>query len=241
MDHGTSTTVTYTDPSTGAAVTSTQTITTDPVSGGTTVENTQTATSTETTTTATFYDKEGAELVFNNGKWVYKATMSTVKEGREQGDIDLEFLTPSTMILNGKSWVVNRHDSTVKPTDVHSAPAGYEWLYDGTRGEGADSNTYGGTLMVHTSEADHSDAHMFKLTMGSGTNAQTLYVYCVDFATTSIPNYYKMENVKDSDAYDESERRHIQAIAKYGYWGNSDPADEEEAKTGSLAAISCGR
>ena len=109
VDHGTSTTVTYTDPSTGAAVTSTQTITTDPVSGGTTVENTQTATSTETT-------------------------------------------------------------------------------------------------------------------------------------TTSIPNYYyKMENVKDSDAYDESERRHIQAIAKYGYWGNSDPADEEEAKTGSLAAISCGR
>ncbi|MBP3684426.1 MAG: Cys-Gln thioester bond-forming surface protein [Oscillospiraceae bacterium] len=192
---------------------------------------------TVTTTTATFYDAEGMELVFNNGKWVYAATMSSVKEGENQGDITLEFLTPSTMNLNGKTWVVNRDDSTVYQATEKSAPDGYDWLYDGVRGEGANSEK-NSDLMVRTSNDYHSDAHMFELTMGSGNNIQTLYVYCVDFATTSIPNYYyKMENVKNSDAYEENEREHIQAIAKYGYWGNPDPAENEEAMVGSLAAM----
>lgn len=185
-------------------------------------ETTLTKNKVTTTEYAKFYDSEGYELVIYNGQWIYKSQLSAVREGKAHGSTDITTLTPTSVVLNGKSHVINRSDSTVTPAGSHSSGEEYNYNYTGVRGEGSH-------YAVKTSNSYDSLAHMFQMKDEDGN---TFYVYCVDFATTATPNYnYTMENVADATYYGASESAHIQAIGMYGYWGTSGNA------TGSLKTL----
>lgn len=174
-----------------------------------------------------FQDAEGYELVWDRDRWVYAAELGKVKEGNDHGDVNIAPLTPTSLVLNGKKYVVNRSDSTVVPVGNHNSPEGYDYNYTGVRGEGSN-------FAVKTSNYYDSDAHMFQMKIGK----DTFYVYCVDFSTTATPNYnYKIENVADATYYDEEASRHIQAIGTYGYWGTTGVDDNGDPVKGSLEAL----
>ena len=180
-----------------------------------------------TDTQIRFRDAEGYELVWKEDRWVYAAELGKVQEGADHGDVAIVPLTPTSLVLNGKTYVVNRSDSSVTPTGNHTSPDGYDYNYTGVRGEGSNYE-------VETSNSYDSDAHMFQLKFGN----DTFYVYCVDFATTATPNYnYKIENVADATYYDEEASRHIQAIGTYGYWGTIGVDENGNPVKGSLAAL----
>ncbi len=180
-----------------------------------------------TNTYIRFQDAEGYELVWKENRWVYAAELGQVQEGEEHGQVTIVPLTPTSLVLNGKTYVVNRSDSTVKPAGNHTSPDGYDYNYTGVRGEGS-------TYEVTTSNSYDSDAHMFQMKIGN----DTFYVYCVDFATTATPNYnYKIENVADATYYDEEASKHIQAIGTYGYWGTTGVDEDGNHVKGSLAAL----
>lgn len=167
------------------------------------------------------------ELVWDGVNWVYAAELGNVKTGKDHGDVSITPLTPTSLVLNGKTYVVNRSDSTVPPVGSHTSPEGYDYNYTGIRGEGSQ-------YAVGTSNWYDSDAHMFQLKVGN----DSFYVYCVDFATTATPNYnYTIENVADATYYGETESKHIQAIGMYGYWGITGTNTDGSPVTGSLAAL----
>ena len=186
-----------------------------------------------TNSTTVFYDAEGYELVLNNDKWVYKATMSTVKEGQDNGKVDITPLTPTTLVLDGKSYVLNRSDSEIPSVDEHTSE-GYEYTYTGVRGEGSQFNVIHDNGDGDKNKTDGASlAHMFEMKIGQ----DTFFVYCLDFATTSIPNYnYTIENVEDANYYKGvNAREHIQAIGMNGYWGvTGTEEDGKTPKTGTL-------
>lgn len=203
---------------------STETTTTDT----TVTETTQlTKDKVTTTTQVRFQDAEGFELVWDGVNWVYAAELGDVKAGKDHGNVEITPLTPTSLVLNGKTYVVNRSDSSVTPVGSHTSPEGYDYNYTGVRGEGSN-------YAVGTSNSYDSDAHMFQLKVGN----DTFYVYCVDFAVTATPNYnYTMENVADATYYGEEESKHIQAIGMYGYWGTTGTDENGNPVKGSLAAL----
>ena len=200
----------------------------------TTVTDTTTTETTEltkdkvtTTTHVKFQDAEGFELVWNGNSWEYAAELGNVKAGKDHGNVEITPLTPTSLVLNGKTYVVNRTDSTITPVGSHTSPEGYDYNYTGVRGEGS-------KYAVGTSNWYDSDAHMFQLKVGK----DSFYVYCVDFATTATPNYnYTIENVADATYYGEEESKHIQAIGMYGYWGTTGTNSDGTPVSGSLAAL----
>ena len=180
-----------------------------------------------TTTSVRFQDAEGFELVWDGVNWVYSAQLGSVQAGKNHGDVNITPLTPTSLVLNGKKYVVNRSDSVITPVGSHSSPDGYDYNYTGVRGEGS-------LYQVNTSNSYNSDAHMFQLKVGK----DTFYVYCVDFATTATPNYnYTIQNVADATYYGEAESKHIQAIGTYGYWGTTGTDKDGNPVKGSLAAL----
>lgn len=182
-----------------------------------------------------YYGEDDKELVIRNGKWVYAATMSDVEEGTDNGKLNITSLTPSSIVIDGvKYGVVDRGDSVIPPVKEHDTN-GYEFTYTGVRGEGSNYD-------VNYANGGTTPAHMFELAyLDENGNEQTFFVYCLDLATTAIPEFnYTIENINDADYYQgENAREHIEAIGLYGYWGilNEEGATSATYKTGSLEKL----
>ena len=80
------------------------------------------------TSTVVFYDSEGYELVLHEGKWVYAATLSTVRQGKEHGELKLypAYATTTGNGVEGNKFIYN--DGTADSSAIRvNTSEGSEW------------------------------------------------------------------------------------------------------------------
>lgn len=216
-------------------------------------ESTETTTTkTVTTTTLIFYDAEGYQLVWdtNGNQWVYKATMSQVRDdgvdmsGGNQTDDGLTILdeTGNKRSLLEPVYVIDtskggkdleaRSKGTEGKAEPGTRPQGYDYIYKGVRSLGSKYRVEAGN--------DKYKAHLFELEKldKEGETTGKFYAYCVDMGTNALSNYYyKFENLEDATYMTKEQREHLKAISMNGYWGTDEGTDTNNPNLGSLVAL----
>ena len=126
-------------------------------------------------------------------------------------------------------WGMNKDKSFTGATIGEKKPANGKYYYTGGNGLLPDYEigvSGGKTSYYLTPQLEMIDA-----------NGNKFYAYCIDQnVDVQVGLAYDMLNIEDASYLTEDQKKHIQAIARYGFWGTLG-GEESNKPMGSLAAI----